>query len=671
MVGNIINQLGGGSGIDTHSLVEQLVSLEKAPQEKRLDKREELLQTQISDYGLLRSAIGNLESAVMALKDPATFNAKAVALPQTSLLALTKLDAKAVPGNYRVQVEQIAQSQSLLSDSFTSEGSQVGQGTLSFNFGDWDNGDFTVNTAKPGFTVTIDESNNTLRGLRDAINASGSGVQASIVSEGGVFRLQLTSPSGQTQQLRITASEAPGEPGLGTFAFNETEQAMTQLQEGKDALIRVNGLLLSRPSNHVTDVIPGLEMDVYNSSASEVVNINITADRSVAEDAIRDFVDTYNKFLKETERLVGFDAEIDDYGSLHRDALANSMLQSIRNMLGSSVPGLEGGFSALANLGIRTKLDGSLEILEDGSGTDFRAAMDNNFELVKDLFVPKTSSNSSLIQVTGHSARTQPGNYEVEILSHATRGGFTGGPVVEGFPLDTTGKDYSFRVRVNGVVADTLSLPDGKVYGSGEELAQDFQMLINQNSKLQAAFASVTVTFNGDTGALEFLSTEYGNESVVSFASVGADMADLGIAAGQGTIGKNVSGLIGGVQGFGYGKVLLPAIGSPAEGLSMIIEPGATGGTISFSRGFAGSLTEVLDSFLKGSGMISERESNIKKDMERISDSRETLERRSDAYRARLEAQFLAMEQIVRSLNNTNTFLDGILDRLPFTAPRK
>ena len=46
----------------------------------------------------------------------------------------------------------------------------------------------------------------------------------------------------------------------------------------------------------------------------------------------------------------------------------------------------------------------------------------------------------------------------------------------------------------------------------------------------------------------------------------------------------------------------------------------------------------------------------------------EALERRSEAYRARLMAQFQAMESIVRALNTTGGFLDGIVDRLPFTA---
>ena len=66
--------------------------------------------------------------------------------------------------------------------------------------------------------------------------------------------------------------------------------------------------------------------------------------------------------------------------------------------------------------------------------------------------------------------------------------------------------------------------------------------------------------------------------------------------------------------------------------------------------------------------MIKEREATINKNIEKVEEDEEALNRRSEAYRARLMAQFQAMESIVRSLNSTGDFLDGILDRLPFTA---
>lgn len=665
---SIISALGTGSGIDSNKLADQLTEASKMVQAQRLTSKKTLLETQISDYGLLRSSLSKLETAAAALGSADTFNAKALSLPDTKLLSITKLDAKATAGSYQLKVEQIAQAQSLSSGTYASVNSPVGKGTLTIRLGDWNAGltDFTVDSTKTGGTITIDDTNNSLTGLRDAINKENLGVTASIVSDGGSFKLLLTAKTGAKNEIEITAAEDGGSPGLANFNFNETTRNLTQQQQGLDAQVRINGLLVNRESNHITDVVEGMEFDLFASSPTETINVIISEDKSIAEQTIRDFVTAYNTFRTEVESLVGFDTEEKEYGSLHRDPLAKNLMQSLRNTLTGSVPGITGIFSTLSELGIRTELDGSLKIIEVEGNTGFRAAIDNNFERVRDLFVPKTSSSASDIDVTKFSARSQPGTYEVVITQQPSKGQLTAANIVSAFPIDTTGKDYSFTVKLNGVASASISLPTGKSYANGAELAADLQSLINLDSNIKAAKATVAVSFDGSK--LSFLSDSYGASSNVEFSVVGADMADLGISVGAGTAGTDVAGTIDGVAAFGVGNILLPALGSKAEGLSLSIQPGATSGSITFTRGFAGTLSSLVNEFLKTSGLIKEREDTINKDIERVEDDEQALNRRSEAYRARLMAQFQAMESIVRSLNSTGDFLDGIVDRLPFTS---
>ena len=669
---SIINSLGGGSGIDSASLIKQLVEINKAPELARLTSRQTLLETQISDFGMLRSAFAKLQSSANSLASRDTFDAKAVSIPDTALLGITKLDSKAVAGDYRLQVEQIAQAQSLTSGAFTSPNDSIGKGTLTLRFGSWNEAqdEFSVNTGKSGATITIDDTNNTLTGLRDAINKADIGVQATIVSDGGTYKLLLTAPSGEFNEIELAATEDEAAPGLAAFNFNVSDQtSMEQVQEGKDAKVRVNGLLLTRESNHLTDVIEGMEFDIFNSSTTETVSINISADKSIAENSIREFVDTYNAFLKEVEKLVGFNEELGEYGSLRQDPLAKNLLQTVRSMMTGSVAGITGGFNSLATLGIRTELDGTLKIVENGTSTDFRAAIDKNFEAIKDLFTPKTSSSNSLLEVTGFSAVSQPGSYEVVITQQPEKGQYMGEAI--SFPVEiTAGKDYSFNIVVDGVAAATITLPEGKTYSSGAELAAEMQSLINLDAEIKKGRVSVQVSFNSTENRLEFTSNAYGATSNVSFTSVGDDMAELGITARAGTAGKDVMGTVDGVAAFGFGNVLLPALGSKAEGLSMMITPGVTNATIGFSRGFAGQMDSLINDFLKNSGMIKGRETNLSKEIDKVDDDKEQLERRSEAYRLRLQSQFIAMESIVRSLNNTGSFLEGLVDRLPFTAKK-
>lgn len=665
---SIISALGTGSGIDSNKLADQLTEANKIVQAERLTSKKTLLETQISDYGLLRSSLAKLETAAAALGSADTFNAKALSLPDTKLLGITKLDAKATAGSYQLKVEQIAQAQSLSSGTYASASAPVGKGTLTIRLGDWNAGltGFAVDSTKTGGTITIDDTNNSLTGLRDAINKADIGVSASIVSDGGSFKLLMTAKTGAKNEIEITAAEDGGAPGLANFNFNETTRNLTQQQEGLDAQIRINGLLVNRESNHVTDIVDGLEFDLFASSTTETISITISEDKSLAEQTIRDFVAAYNTFRTEVESLVGFDTEEKEYGSLHRDPLAKNLMQSIRNTLTASVPGIEGMFSTLSELGIRTELNGSLKIVEVEGNTGFRAAIDDNFDRVRDLFVPQTSSSSSDINVTKFSAKSQPGTYDVVITQQPSKGQLAAANIPVTFPIDTTGKDYSFTVKLNGIDTASISLPSGKSYATGAELAADLQSLINLDSNLKAAKATVAVSFDGSK--LSFLSDSYGASSNVEFSAVGADMADLGISVGAGTAGTDVAGTVDGVAAFGFGNVLLPALNSKAEGLSLTVQPGATTGTINFTRGFAGSLTSLVNDFLKTSGLIKEREATINKDIERVEKDEETLNRRSEAYRARLMAQFQAMESIVRSLNSTGDFLDGIVDRLPFTS---
>lgn len=664
---SIISALGTGSGIDSNKLADQLTEASKMVQAQRLTSKKTLLETQISDYGLLRSSLSKLETAAAALGSADTFNAKALSLPDTKLLGITKLDAKATAGSYQLKVEQIAQAQSLSSGTYSSANAPVGKGTLTIRLGDWNAGltGFAVDSTKTGGTITIDDTNNSLTGLRDAINKENIGVTASIVSDGGSFKLLVTAKTGAKNEIEITAVE-DGAPGLANFNFNETTQNLTQQQQGLDAQVRINGLLVNRESNHVTDIIDGLEFDLFASSTTETISVTISEDKATAEQTIRDFVTAYNTFRTEVESLIGFDTEEKEFGSLHRDPLAKNLMQSLRNTLTGSVPGISGIFSTLSELGIRTELNGSLKIIEVEGNTGFRAAMDNHFDRVRDLFVPKTSSTASDIEVTKFSAKSQPGTYDVVITQQPAKGQLTAANIPLAFPIDTTGKDYSFTVKLNGIESASISLPTGKSYATGAELAADLQSLINLDSNVKAAKATVAVSFDGSK--LSFLSDSYGASSNVEFTVVGADMADLGISVGAGTAGTDVAGTVDGVNAFGFGNILLPGLGSKAEGLSLSIQPGATSGSITFTRGFAGSLTSLVNEFLKTSGLIKEREDTISKDIDRVEDDEKALDRRTDAYRARLMAQFQAMESIVRSLNSTGDFLDGIVDRLPFTS---
>ncbi|MBT7307412.1 MAG: flagellar filament capping protein FliD, partial [Gammaproteobacteria bacterium] len=305
---NIISSLGGGSGINTSSLVEGLIAAERIPKESQYDAKQEKLDLQLSSYGVMASAMSTLNESAAALGSSETFNTKNVSYTETTVLTPTAVDADALAGEYEVEVTALAKSHSLSSASYSDTGGQVGKGVLTFKFGAWDAGytAFTLDGDKATQAITIDDSNNSLTGLRDAINDADFGVQASIVQEGSGYKLQVIGPSGASNELEITVVEdgsAGGEAGdvdatgLSLLAFNTAGSQLTANQAGADAALNVNGMAVTRESNKIDDVIQGLDFTLNKASVGEIVAFTITDDTVAAEQAVRDFVTAYNDFF--------------------------------------------------------------------------------------------------------------------------------------------------------------------------------------------------------------------------------------------------------------------------------------------------------------------------------------------------------------------------------------
>ncbi len=677
---NIISSLGAGSGVDTSSLVEQLTAIERAPQQDRIDAKTTKFETQISDYGTLRSSLATLQDAAQSLTDRDTFYSKSASYTDSDALIPTSLDSNAPVGDYSFEVLAVAQSQSLSSAAlFSDPADAVGKGTLTFRFGAWEDttldtyvDDFTVNAEKPSFTITIDDSNNSLTGLAEAINNQDAGVQASVVNSGSGYKLLLTAPSGASNELEIIAADDDGndidDAGLSRFAFGSgaANQQMVLNQSGVDASFNLNGLNITRSSNNIDDVLDGFDFTLAKAAPGDIINLTVFDDSSAAEEAVRSFVDAYNEFQTVLTTLTGYDEEKEEYGSLYRDPTTSGLMTQLKNVLASAVPGVSTGFTTLTNVGIRTEKDGSLSINEN----DFTAAFNDNFDLVQKLFAPIAESSSDKIVVNSFGAQTVPGTYEVAISAQPSRGDFIGGVAPVAFPLTILGtEDYSFQVTVDGVQSGVISLSAG-TYDSATELAAELQAKINGDSTLNASRADVDVTY--DTDHFVFTSRGYGTKSAVSFDAIGVDLdAKLNLSGGVASQGTSTAGTFDGVVGFGSGNVLLPELKSDPYGLTLIVKEGATSATISYSRGFGQELSNLIDQYLQSSGIIATRESNIDTQLSGLETQQERLDRRITAYNDRLTSQFIAMENILRGLKGSSSFLDNIGDYLPFTASKK
>lgn len=689
---NIINSLGAGSGIDTSSLVSQLVEAERAPQESRLDSRQEKLDTQISAYGTLKSALSEFQSILTPLSSNDTFNARSVAFPDTDVITPNSLDAGAQTGTYQIEVLDVARSQSLAMGSETDKKAALGaSGDMTIRFGSWDytapvEGEpatiptaFTANDDKPSLTISV-EAGDSLDSLAKKINATDSGIQASVLSVDGQFQLMLTAPSGEKNALEISVSDL----SLESFSFNATKHdTVIETQQGSDASIKVNGLAVTRETNEISDVIEGFNFTLNKASPGDQLTFSVDADKATAQQAVRDFVEGYNSLYETMKNLTGYSRDEENNlikGDLANDGSAKSIFNQLRSLISTEVTGVESGFTALTNIGIRTERDGTLSIDDE----DFNDAFSDNFELVENLFARNTSSTSNYVDVGvgSYSNSTVAGSYAVEITQDPTRGYMTGQAVTQAdfdaatdtftTPLDASSGGYSFKIQVDGIDSDLIELTG--TYNNAEELRADLQARINGDEKLKGANVTLDVTFDADNNNFLLTSRDYGRGSQVAFSQASAGMNELGLNTSLTSItGKDVKGTINGEEGFGSGNILLPKLGSDAYGLNLTVREGATAGgafEMNFSRGFAGTMSKLVNDMLAKDGVIATREENMGNQLDDVSDDRAELERKMTIFEERISMQYLAMQQIIGSLNTTGSALDGILERLPFTAQK-
>lgn len=175
-----VNPLGtSGASIDTNAIVQQLMQVERQPLLK-LKQKEAGYQAKVSAYAALLSSVSSFKSAVTALKDSSLIGMKAT-VSDTSYMTATA-SSTAAAGTYTMKIGSLAAAQSLSSLRFGSQTMKVAD--LSVNTTQKIKIQVGSGTAKE---ITIDSTNNTLSGIKDAINSAAAGVTASIVKESSSF----------------------------------------------------------------------------------------------------------------------------------------------------------------------------------------------------------------------------------------------------------------------------------------------------------------------------------------------------------------------------------------------------------------------------------------------------------------------------------------------------
>lgn len=364
-----ITSTGVGSGLDVNNIVSSLMALEQRPL-TLLQKAASTMQTKISAFGTLKGQIASLGDVASKLADAKNWNPLRADSSDAAAASATVANT-AVAGKYSLVVDQLAQSQVLASGTYASSSAVVGTGQLKIELGTTAAGVFTPKSGATAVTIDIPAGKQTLAGVRDAINAAGAGVSASIVSSGGTARLVLRGTDGAEQSVRVTATDADGvntdAAGLSALAFDPAAAAgsgknMTQSQAAQDAKFSLNGIALTSATNTPANVVDGVTFTLKKVSATPV-DITVSVETMAVKKNINDFVNAYNALNTLVKQQTLADPEGDKDGPLQADSTATSLLPNLREMLRGSVTGLDSP-SSLNAAGLELQRDGSLTVNE-------------------------------------------------------------------------------------------------------------------------------------------------------------------------------------------------------------------------------------------------------------------------------------------------------------------
>lgn len=398
----------GGSGLNIAELSKTLSSSEIEPRKKLVSDR--IDRAELSLTGLERVRV-QVEAMQKALGFVGQLQLRQVSSSQPAAVAATITAPQAIADRpSTVTVSQLAQGQVLSFGGFATADAPMGAGALTLDFGAW-SGDtppqFSANAAQTPQQLEF-SATATLADVAAALNDV-PGVQARVVDLGdGSFALGVISETGANNALRLTAQ--PGASAALAALDISAGPGAAMVQQAQDAVLSVDGIAVTRPSNQIDDLLPGLSLEL-RAPTTGTATVAPSVDLEGAEEVMQGFVDALNAThsLLQGVTARGFGAA-QEAGELAGDQLIIGVMRQMQSVLAQGYGA--GGQVHLGQLGLETQRDGTMVL----NAETFRKALSENPALLQPLLSNSTSTNTAGAQLlTQPGANAVPGTHSLSI----------------------------------------------------------------------------------------------------------------------------------------------------------------------------------------------------------------------------------------------------------------
>ncbi len=350
---------GLATGLDTNTIISQLMALERKPIE-RLENDKSYLTNRLAAFSELNDKLKALSTAFESMNTADELAAYSATTSTSEYIGISA-SSSALAGSYEVEVQTLARQQKSITNSSYASKTEGNFGT----------GTITI-TTDSGSTDIGYSAGDSLSDIMGAINAANTGddatgVSASIINDGTGYRLVLTGEDAETDFTAAVVDDGSGTYDLSALSTSQTAQLAT---------IEVDGVTMTSKNNTFSDAIPGVTLTLNKVNvAGEVTRVDVSTDTSAVKAKIDKFVSAYNS-------IVTF---VDDQAdaSWGKDSSLQTVKRNLQNMLVTKVDG-SGDYNYLVDLGFKTDKDTGLISVTSSTIED---AIKNNLEDVEKLFV--------------------------------------------------------------------------------------------------------------------------------------------------------------------------------------------------------------------------------------------------------------------------------------------
>jgi len=349
---------GIGSGLNVNDIVTKMMSLEERPL-RLLQAKVAGTQTKLSAFGHIQSAMSALYDAASSLSNPTTWRSRQITSSDTSVAVATASGTNDTASTqFSLQVKALAQGQSLASKRFAAGDTMGADGELVVQTGRWADTDFTP--AKADALHIHIAKDDTLADVAAKISKEGAanGISAVVIKDTDGERLLVrNSQTGTDNGFAIHVPNHEGNSKLAALAYDPVsiangQSGMERTVQAKDARFSINGMDVTSSNNTITDVVPGITLQLHKTSSTPV-EIASGNDSQAVKDKITAFQEAFNQLTQLLRKLSSYDQQSKTGQPLQGDSTIRHLQSALAGLM--QRPGADG--MTLAALGLEMKLD--------------------------------------------------------------------------------------------------------------------------------------------------------------------------------------------------------------------------------------------------------------------------------------------------------------------------